>query len=57
MMSSIGRTDVPSNRIMSSNRAALLPSLILLDHDHGPRNDVLHGRLDELLVFEIIKDG
>jgi hypothetical protein len=57
MVSSIGRTEGPSNGIMRTNRVALLPSLIRRDQDHGTGTDILHERLDELLVFEILKDG
>lgn len=42
---------------MRKNRAALLPSLMLLHQNNADGTDVLQGRLEELLVFEILKDG
>jgi hypothetical protein len=42
---------------MRANMSALLPSLMLLHKNSTDRADVLHGRLEELLVFEILKDG
>jgi hypothetical protein len=43
--------------IMRFTRAPLQPSLMLLNQDSGKRTDVLNGRLEELLIFEIQKDG
>ena len=42
---------------MRFTRAPLQPSLMLLNQDSGKRTDVLNGRLEELLIFEIQKDG
>ena len=42
---------------MQFTRAPLQPSLMLLNHDNLKRTDVLNERLEELLVFEILKDG
>ncbi len=52
-----GLTEGLSSKIMRANRSALLPSLMLLHQNNADRSDVLNGRLDELLVFEILKDG
>lgn len=51
-----GLTDGLSSRIMR-NRTALVPSLMMMHENNADNTDVLHGRLEELLVFEILKDG
>lgn len=52
-----GLTEGLSSKIMRASRPAMLPSLMLLHQSNADRTDVLHGRLDELLVFEILKNG
>jgi hypothetical protein len=53
-----GLTEGLSSRIMRANRSALVPSLMLLHQSNADNTtDALHGRLEELLVFEILKDG
>lgn len=52
-----GFTDSISSKIMRTNRSALLPSLMLMQRNQNDRTDMLHGRLEELLVFEILKEG
>ena len=52
-----GLTEGLSSRIMSANRAALVPSLMLVHQNKTDTPEGLHGRLEELLVFEILKDG
>lgn len=47
------------SRYMRANRSALLPSLDQMrrEQTHSERNLALEGRLEELLVFEILKEG
>jgi hypothetical protein len=42
---------------MQFTRAPLQPSLMLVTQDNLKRTDVLNERLEELLVFEILKEG
>ena len=50
-----GLTDGISSRHLRANRSALLPSLAKMRQTQ--RNEALHGRLEDLLVFEIHKEG
>eukprot|EP00980_Cylindrotheca_fusiformis_P010853 scaffold2462_cov127-Cylindrotheca_fusiformis.AAC.10 len=53
-----GLTDGMSNRYLRGNRSSLLPSLENMRAEQtAHRSKALHGRLEELLVFEILKDG
>ena len=52
-----GLTEGLSSKIMRATRPAPLPSLMLLHQKNADLSDVLHGRLEELLVFEILKEG
>ena len=54
-----GLTDGSSSRILraAANRSILAPSLETMKQTQTERTEVLHGRLEELLVFEVLKDG
>eukprot|EP00934_Nitzschia_sp_Nitz4_P009107 Nitzschia sp. Nitz4//scaffold58_size112336//46750//48412//NITZ4_004032-RA/size112336-processed-gene-0.190-mRNA-1//1//CDS//3329554986//9097//frame0 len=52
-----GLTEGLSSKIMRGNRSALLPSLMRMQTNQTERTEALRGRLEELLVFEILKDG
>lgn len=55
-----GLTEGLSSRILRASRPSPLPSLMLLHHERlSERTDKLHlhGRLEELLVFEILQTG
>ena len=53
-----GLTDGISSRYLRANRSALIPSLVTMQETEADqRTSALHGRLEELLIFEIPKDG
>lgn len=53
-----GLTDGISSRYLRGNRSSLLPSLEnMRAAQTAHRSKALHGRLEELLVFEILKEG
>jgi hypothetical protein len=53
-----GLTEGMSSRYLHGNRSTLsVPSLYRMRQSQEERNVLLHGRLEELLVFEILKDG
>jgi hypothetical protein len=56
-MNTIGLTDGLTSRYLRGNRSELLPSLARMRQTQSQRNQALHGRLEEMLVFEILKDG
>jgi hypothetical protein len=54
----LGLTDGISSRYLRGNRSSLLPSLEPMRATNSAhRAKALEGRLEELLVFEILKDG
>jgi hypothetical protein len=54
-----GLTDGISSRYLHMNRSALLPSLAQMQQKQtqSERSLALNGRLEDLLVFEILKEG
>lgn len=53
-----GLTDGISSRYINGNRSLLMPALEnLRSTENDKRVRALHERLEELLVFEIRKDG
>lgn len=53
-----GLTDGISSRYLRGSRSLLLPALENLRSTQSDnRVRALHGRLEELLVFEILKEG
>lgn len=52
-----GLTEGLSSKIMRATRPTHWPSLMLLHQTNADLSDALHGRLEELLVFEILKEG
>ncbi len=52
-----GLTDGTSSRLLRANRSILDPSLETMKVTLASRKEALHERLEELLVFEILRDG